>query len=360
MRILFLPQTCDLDSSSRYRVHQLLPYFEKQKWPIEVSPAIDATLYPDMYVRAPGPGAKLRALQAFRRQRKIDVERVWEFDLIYLQKGIFPGLDSSWELKMAENRPIIVDLDSAVWLPRDGEELRLPFYHREESFQKLLQQAKSVVAGNEFIANHVRPFNPRVTVIPTSIDTARYRRASTAPVVGWIGSRTALPDLKPLASVFQQLNLTPRVIAGGDPGSLGFKVDFREWSLATEVDELAQIGIGIAPLPETPWANSLCGVKLLQYMACGMPVVASPVGVHREIIQHGVNGLLAATPDEWRDCLKQLIGDESLRQRLGAAGRETVASRYDIQNAAEQVAAVLEAAAYRPGITTRMDRLPQK
>src|SRR5207249_7898024 len=133
--------------------------------------------------------------------------------------------------------------------------------------------------------------------------------------------RTTLPYLKPLRAVFEKLHVTPRVIASGDPSALGFAVEFRAWRLERELDELAQIGIGIAPLPDTPWERGKCGVKVLQYMGCGLPVVASPVGVHRRIIRHGENGFLAASPAEWRNALRQLMDDPGLRQRLGAAGR---------------------------------------
>jgi glycosyltransferase involved in cell wall biosynthesis len=111
--------------------------------------------------------------------------------------------------------------------------------------------------------------------------------------------------------------------------------------LETELSELSQIGIGIAPLLDTPWERGKCGVKILQYMACGIPVVASPVGVNPQIITHGVNGLLATHLEDWQPALLSLITDPKLRQRLGAAGRNTVEKRFRVQRAAEAVYSVL-------------------
>ena len=111
--------------------------------------------------------------------------------------------------------------------------------------------------------------------------------------------------------------------------------------METEVDELAQLGIGVAPLPDNPWECGKCAVKILQYMACGLPVVATPVGVQRELVRDGITGFHATTPAEWRDRLQQLLADAALRQRLGDAGREVVAQSYDLPVVAARVAKVL-------------------
>jgi glycosyltransferase involved in cell wall biosynthesis len=126
---------------------------------------------------------------------------------------------------------------------------------------------------------------------------------------------------------------------------LGFPVNFREWRLDRELADLAGIDIGVAPLADSPWERGKCGVKLLQYMACGIPVVASPVGVHNDIVRDGVNGFLARNELEWRDRLQQLLQDTALRQRLGAAGRLTVQQHYNLEHVAGKVAEVLRKSA---------------
>ena len=339
MKVLFLPQTSELGPSSRYRVYQLLPWLQKQGIESEVSPGINSELYSQIYLQ--GRGSRRAALLASWKQRRIDVGRASQFDAVFIQKGVFPGLYPGFERKLAASKPLLFDFDDAIWLPRQGGNQLLRALHRESTVQEILRRAAAVIAGNECLADYARRFNRSVTVVPSCIDTARYPRAAGEPRIGWIGSRTTMPYLGSLRGVFETLGVTPRVIASGNPGALGFPVEFRQWRLETELDELAQVGIGIAPLPDNPWERGKCGVKLLQYMACGIPVVASPVGVHNSIIRHGINGFLAATDEQWIESLGQLVHDDSLRKRLGAAGRELVVQHYDVRFAAERVASVL-------------------
>ena len=335
VKVLCLTQGPLAAPSSRYRVYQLLPHLKTHGLDCVVSPALDDDTYRRLYQTT--GGSRLAAFNAIRRQRQQDLQRLSDFDLVWIQKGIFPGLTASLECQIAARRPIIFDFDDAIWLPRHGGNPILRFLHRESTVQKILRRAAAVIAGNNFLADYARQFSGNVTVIPSAVELARYRRG-TGTAVGWIGSRSTLPYLRSLAPVFQQLGITPRVIAAGTPD---FPADFRPWQMETEVDELAQLGIGVAPLPDNPWERGKCAVKILQYMACGLPVVATPVGVQRELVRDGITGFHATTPAEWRDRLQQLLADAALRQRLGNAGREVVAQSYDLPVVAAQVAKVL-------------------
>jgi len=339
MRALFLPQTAERGPSSRYRVYQLLPRLRQLGIDCEVSPGIDAALYDDIYLRR--TRSKAAAFRAIWHRRRADLQRATDFDVVVVQKGFFPGLYAGLERQIAARRPVVFDFDDAIWLPRQGGNPILRRLHREGTVQEILRRATGVIAGNEFLADYARQFAGTVTVVPSAVELARYRRGA-GTTVGWIGSRSTLPYLRPLAPVFQELGITPRVIAAGIPD---FPADFRPWQLETEVAELAGLGIGVAPLPDNQWERGKCGVKILQYMASGLPVVASPVGVQRELVRDGVTGFHATTPAEWRDRLRQLLADAALRQRLGDAGRELVAKYYDVPVAAARVAKVLLASA---------------
>jgi glycosyltransferase involved in cell wall biosynthesis len=198
-----------------------------------------------------------------------------------------------------------------------------------------------VIAGNSFLADYAARFNHNVTVVPSSVDVAAYPRSVNSNVIGWIGSRTTLPYLSPLKPVFETLDVKPRVIGSGDPTQLGFETEFRPWLPETEIKELSQFGVGIAPLPDTPWEHGKCGVKILQYMACGIPVVASPVGVNAQLVVNGVNGFLAKNTEEWTTALRTMIADSNQRQQFGAAGRTEVEKHYTVQAAAAAVNSVL-------------------
>jgi hypothetical protein len=338
VKVLFLTQTGALGPSSRHRVYQLLPLLAARGIEAEVAPAISDELYERIYFRGKNKSAALRA--AWQR-RRADLARVAEFDVVFVQKGVFPGLYSGFERRIAAKKPLVFDFDDAIWLPREGGSRVARALHRERAVQDILRCAAAVIAGNAHLAEYARRFNRNVVMIPTSLDTNRCAPSPDSARVGWIGSRTTLPYLRMLQPVLAKLGVTPRVIAAGDPTTLGFPVEFRPWKLETESAELAEIGIGIAPLPDSPWERGKCGLKILQYMACGIPVVASPVGVQRMMIQHGTTGFLADGIDDWKTYLHELIATPSLRQRLGAAGRAFARQRYDIQQAAIQVEAVL-------------------
>ncbi|HTS16701.1 MAG TPA: glycosyltransferase family 4 protein, partial [Verrucomicrobiae bacterium] len=309
------------------------------------SPAIDEVLYRRLYLDSPARGSRLAAFSAAWRRRRADLDRINDFDVVFLQKGVFPGLYSGFEKKLAARKPLVFDFDDAIWLPRVGGSRVLQALHREKTVQDVMQRAAAVIAGNACLAEYASRFNKAVTVVPSSICLENYPQASGSSLVGWIGSRTTLAYLKPLKPAFESLGIRPRVIASGNPVRLGFDVEFRPWQLETELNELSQFGIGISPLLDTPWERGKCGVKILQYMACGVPVIASPVGVNPQIITHGVNGLLATHLEDWEPSLLSLISDAKLRQRLGAAGRTTIEKRFRAERAAEAVYSVLRALA---------------
>jgi glycosyltransferase involved in cell wall biosynthesis len=342
MKVLCLTQGPEAAPSSRYRVYQLLPHLQRLGLECVVSPALDDTQYRRIYRDG---GSRLSAFNTIRRQRHHDLRRLDEFNVVFIQKGIFPGLTASLETRIAKHKPVVFDFDDAIWLPRQGGHPLLRALHRESPVQQILRQSTAVIAGNEFLANYARPFCPHVTIIPSAVDPARYQPTTGTNTVGWIGSPTTLPYLKPLAPVFRELQITPRVIAAGDPRCLGFPVEFRHWQMETEVAELTQIGIGLAPLPDTPWERGKCGVKILQYMAAGIPVIATPVGVQADLVRDGQTGFLVTTLAQWRDRLRQLRADAALRQRLGATGRALVDERYDLVVAAARVAEILKASA---------------
>jgi glycosyltransferase involved in cell wall biosynthesis len=165
--------------------------------------------------------------------------------------------------------------------------------------------------------------------------------------IAWIGLPYNLAYLDALAAPLASLAAAGhrcelRVISSALPRDLspfaGVDVLLRPWSEAGEVDELLACDVGIMPLPDSPWAEGKCGLKLLQCMAAGLAVVASPVGVNPDIVQDGVNGLLASTPDEWKTALERLAGDPALRRSLGKAGQQTVAKHYSLERGARLVA----------------------
>jgi glycosyltransferase involved in cell wall biosynthesis len=176
-----------------------------------------------------------------------------------------------------------------------------------------------------------------VTVIPTTIDTEKYRvpprtEKSGPPVIGWTGSYSTVQHLDTLRGTLKRLaereSFRLRVIGTPTYDFPSVDVEAMPWRAETELDDLAAIDIGMMPLPEDRWSKGKCGLKALQFMALGIPTVCSPVGVNTDIIQDDQNGFIAGTEDEWVDKLSRLLRSHELRQRLGQAGRFTVEQKY--------------------------------
>ena len=252
---------------------------------------------------------------------------------------------------------MIFDFDDAVFVayvsPSNGYLSYLKFPAKTKTICRL---ATHVIAGNPYLADYARQTNDNVSIVPTTIDTDKYevlpRKENELPVIGWSGSFSTVQHLDSLAGALRRLARKEnfRLLVIGTPVYKidGVDVEALPWRSATEVSDLRQIDIGIMPLPDEAWSRGKCGLKALQYMALGIPTVCSPVGVNSEIIQDSVNGFLAGTEDEWVAKLTQLLNDSKLRARLGAAGRETVETKYSAAVQAPRVYEILHSVVATP------------
>jgi glycosyltransferase involved in cell wall biosynthesis len=267
---------------------------------------------------------------------------------------IGPPLVERWIRRLGI--PIVYDFDDAIFLPAVSEANKaFSFLKSPKRASQILKISQQVSVGNEFLASYARRFNPRVTVIPTAVDTNRFvpRRdappAGRKPVVGWIGSPTTFTYLESLKDVLAEVamhhSFTMKVSGAGRPVNFpGVEVEVAPWSMADEVTLFNTCDIGVYPLTDDDWSRGKCGFKAIQFMACGVPVVAAAVGVNREIIEDGVNGYLATDHAEWVAKLTALLSDSALRSRLARAGRATIEARYSLRVTAPQLAAVLKSA----------------
>jgi glycosyltransferase involved in cell wall biosynthesis len=258
---------------------------------------------------------------------------------------------------LVARRPYALDLDDAMFHTYDRHPRALVRWAWGRKIDRLMQGAALVTAGNAYLAERAVQAGARwVEIVPTVIDLDRYpppappMAAADGPVdIVWIGSPATASYLEMLAAPLRQLAARQHVrlvVIGIDaPAMRGVEVVAKAWSAATETADLACCHIGVMPLPDSPWERGKCGYKLIQYMACGLPVVASPVGANCEIVQQEHNGLLAGDDSQWLRSLAQLVADAGLRQRLGRAGREMVEHRYSVQAQAPRLAAMLRQAA---------------
>jgi glycosyltransferase involved in cell wall biosynthesis len=236
-------------------------------------------------------------------------------------------------------RRLLFDFDDAVPY-RDTRRLAGPSGTRRRRFRAVLRAADAVSAGNAHLRALAEAEGAAAVVLPTVVpcdDRPPAPEPSPPPsVLGWIGSKATLPYLRgltiPLAAVVASGKpFRLRVVADGVPVMPpGIPVEGIPWTLEGEGKALDGIQIGIAPLPDDPWTRGKCGLKVLQMLARGRPVVASAVGVQKEQVRHGVTGFLAATPEDWVTHLESLLLDPALRRRMGEAAKKDVRARWSV------------------------------
>ncbi len=332
MKILFLAKGPHRPSF-RFRVEELLPAFRARGHACEVRFL---------------PKGALRRAPLFLTARR--------YDVVLVQKNVFPP--ALLALLRAAARTLVYDLDDAIMFGRFGQDVS----KRRARFAAMARAADLVVCGNAFLAEEAaRVGAKRAIVVPTGIDTERFhprerekgkREETGRVVVGWTGSNTNNYFLSALFPVLAKLGdaIELRVLSshqrGLDFAKLG-DVPYRyaDWTPENEVAEVARFDIGVMPLADTPWTRGKCAFKALQYMALGIPTVASRVGANCELIDHGENGFLVEDEGEWHAALVRLDADPLLRARIGAAGRARVESAFSIAAIGPQLVAAVEAAA---------------
>ena len=332
----------DRSPSQRYRFEQYFEYLEANRVECELSPLIsekdDKVLY--------SPGNYLGKLLIFLKSWRIrtrDVKRANAFDYIFIQREAFMTGTTWFEKRLAKsNAKLIFDFDDSIWLEDKNEaNSKLAFLKRPSKTADIIKLCDTIVAGNEYLANYARQFNNNVVVIPTTVDTDWYvpkpKAANDKVVIGWSGSFSTIKHFESAIEALKEIKEKYGDRVGfkviGDPGyqheALG--IAGQKWQSQTEVEDLQDIDIGIMPLPDIDWTRGKCGLKGLQYMGLAIPTIMSPVGVNTDIIEHGVNGFLASTKEEWVDYLSQLIESEELRYKLGTAGRKTVEEQFSVE-----------------------------
>lgn len=323
-RLLFVSKGEDA-SSTRYRALQFFPLWR------------EAGFAPSHVTASGGLRATFDMLRQARRA-----------DVVIVLRKTFP-VALLWLLRRAARR-LIFDFDDAIFCNSDGS----PSRTRSARFAAMVRACDHVLAGNAFLAARAAAINPAVTRIPTCLDARRYQVTASKPDdvldLVWIGSHStrkylaeALPWLAAAAQQLPQLRL--KIIADFDLPDCGVTTLPLAWRADSEAHELASAHIGIAPLRDDDWSRGKCALKVLQYMAAGLPVVSSKAGANAEVIEDGVHGFLVTTPQEWAARITQLAGDDDLRHRMGEAGRRRAATDYSIEPVFARLRSVVAALA---------------
>jgi len=351
VKILMLTKYDTLGASSRMRMLQYIPSIELAGHDVIVSP-----LFSNQYI-VELQNKKRRFISIiFSYFKRIKLLLLCKnFDLIWIEKECFPWIPAILEkLFLPKKIPYALDFDDAVFHIYDKHHFFLAKMLLKNKHQKLIHNSKLVTVGNEYLFQYVSRVNRhKAFIIPTAIDINHYKletiqhhnRCDSKICFGWIGQRSTAYNLYPFANLFQELLLSENILftaIGIDARSLNLPMKSIKWSYETEVLSLQTFDVGIMPLTEGIFENGKCGYKLIQYMASGLPVIASPVGVNRKIVKHGINGFLANTEDEWRQSINALMNDENLRYEMGLNGRKLIEEEYCTNITAPEIIKLLE------------------
>jgi len=346
VRVLFLTLYPETAASPRYRVLQFVPYLEAHG----IRCTVACALSQEEHGRLTGPDRRVRpfwyhAKETPRRLRQVLTAR--RYDVVVVQKAILTAyVRGAAGLLRGMARRLVYDIDDAVHLA-PPHPLRGPWRAIEDRRQihKLFKKADLVLAGNVWLAEQASDTGARVELFPTVVDTARFVPSDTPQNgyrVGWIGNPSTTPHLAPAAEALGAMRPGDVCLVGADNRKVPFEgADVRPWSLDREVPELQHFSFGIMPLPREDWVKGKCALKALQYLACGIPCVATPFGAVRDILRDGENGVFADSPVAWHEAFDRLR-DPALRQELGTAGRATVEDGYALDKAAPRMLELLE------------------
>ncbi len=359
IHVLALSPIPEEGAGCRFRIAQFIPYLQSVGIDVTLRSLFTAEFFNLVYRR----GQYVRKASGFAKlalKHLASLRDVSRFDAVLLYREMLPIGPAVIErlLAMRGRPPIVFDFDDAIFLPNVSEANRpIAALKQPRKVATIIRCSDRVIAGNDYLASYAKRFNDAVTVIPTVVDTTKFvpRAGSTngtarsRAVVGWIGSPTTASYLVALMPVLQRVHRTCpfvlRVSGAGDPiDAPDLEIEQPAWSLHREVELFNTCDVGVYPLTDDEWARGKCGFKAIEFMACGVPVVASAVGVNREIIEDGVNGFLASNDAEWVEKLGRLLSDSDLRRRLGAAGRRTIEERYSLRIHAPALASAIRGA----------------
>jgi glycosyltransferase involved in cell wall biosynthesis len=351
-------------AATRYRLAQFVGPLNEQNIRLTIHPFIDSELFARLYARGGLPFKAGKLLQS-TLARVVDLVSATRADVILVQREaiIFGPPLLEWFMARVVRRPLVLDLDDATYVPYTS-----PTYGRVTKALKffgktdyLIRWADVVICGNSAIADYVVEKGGRAQVIPTVVDTELFkpldhRPDTEEPVLGWIGTHSTFPYLQSifpvLSALAQRHKFRLKIIgAGKDNVAIsGISIENLPWLLYREVADFQSLDVGLYPIDQSiyqGWASGKSGFKAIQYMAVGVPYVATPIGASGEIGEVGVTHFTATTHDEWYRALEELITKPEKRRAMGAAGRDHVTRHYALEDQAEKLGDVLRSVVAR-------------
>ncbi len=348
MNVLFIaPYPTSEAPSQRFRYEQYFRLLEEKGYTFKTSTFIDSASWKILYK----PGhffKKIMALLKGNLRRIGDLLSIYKYDVVFIHREVSPFGPALfvWIVTKVFRKYTIYDFDDAIWIPNASEsnsKLTMLF-KRFSNVKDICKWVTVVSVGNKYLAEFASQYNRNVVINPTTIETDGYHNLikdhnTSKFVIGWTGSHSTLKYLNDIFPVILELeksfDFEFHVIADVPPKLSSKSLKFVPWNKNTEINDLLAFNIGIMPLPDDVWSKGKCGFKALQYMALGIPAIVSNVGVNAEIVDHGKNGYICKTNDEWFLHLKMVLTQPALLKELSSNTRSKVVDYYSVKSNSE-------------------------
>lgn len=339
MKVIYLTKYSINGASSRLRSFQYFPLLEKEDIEITVRPFFDEAYLVNLYA---GKKTSLLQLMRFYCSRFLTLFTLFKYDKVVIEKELFPYFFSWFEKILAVlNVKYIVDYDDAIFHNYDLNPNKLIAFFLKNKIYNVMKYSHCVVAGNDYLAQKAKESGAKkIVLLPTAIDINKYKvkeeSNNDTVVIGWIGTPSTFKYIKKFEPVFLKLkkmyDVELHIVGVKDDSQCCKEIKFFDWSEESEVDLISKFDIGVMPLENTPWELGKCSYKLIQYMGCGIPVVASSIGMNKVVVQDERNGFLVNDDDQWIQKLCELIINKELRLVQGNIGRSIVTEKFSLQN----------------------------
>lgn len=368
VRVFALPALPEYAAATRYRMLQYVPLLAELGIDVDVRPFLTNRAFAGLYDRTRALRTAL-GVAAGTGRRVADAVRLGSYDLVWVQRESALIGPPVLEWLAHRRSALVLDLDDATYLAQPGSVYGAfaSMLKGPAKVERVIGWSEHAICGSPTVAAYVGAKGVPTTVLPTLVDTGRFtpRPASADAdvsaeasakadlVVGWMGTHSTFAYLLALMPVFQRLAAAHRFrlsIIGSGRTALqadGVTVDLRPWSMEREVEDLQSYDLAVYPLPSDEWAQGKSGFKAIQYLSCGIPYVASPVGIVANIGTPGVTHFEARTDEEWFAALSRLLTDAGVRRRMGQAGRCYAVEQYSTRRAAATLAEVFRTVAGR-------------
>jgi len=364
MKVLALASYPVEAAATRYRLQQFITPLAERNIALEIHPFLDSAMFENLYRHGSVPRTAFGLIKsAFKRLGDVGSARQADVILVQREAMMFGPPLIEWLTTKAARRPLVLDLDDATYVSYTsptygGLGKALKWFSKTDD---LIRWAAVVTCGNRSIAEYVASKGVQARIIPTVVDTEVFRPRPRPDidgevVLGWIGTHSTYPYLESIFPALRRLagryNFRLKVVGSGkdEIAIPGVKVENPQWRMDREVEDFQSIDVGLYPLDSAMyagWAAGKSGFKAIQYMAVGVPYVATPVGASAEIGEAGVTHFLSSTEDEWYDALETLIVDSARRREMGAAGRRHVTANFGLPAQADKLSEALHEAAKR-------------